>query len=315
MSELWLYVVFWFVFGGILIMAEKFPFDLADIAYWIVKRKDGTSVKYSLKSAADAAGKTVKSTTWTPGGWSSYHSCDHEPHPATDAPVFSAAGIGLWIADSAGARKSYPEFDVCIDGGGVLPGDEELPKLYGDTTFRAKLISHVISSGKDLPATPKIIKLRWYDREAPPVWPSFWPALAEELKLMAKAKAKLTPEEPLLRVLTICVGGHGRSGTALTSLMMCLSDYSALEALTHIRAVHCSRAIESKVQHIYLNAVAEKLGRDADALEAEKISSFKEAFLASTSPTSAPYMERVRSGKGAAKSDSSSRKDDPFCAL
>lgn len=301
-------------------MSEKFPYDLADIAYWIVKRKDGTSVKYSLKSVAEAAGKTIKSANtsgsiWSSGGWSTYHGCDHEPHPAVDPAVFTASGIGLWIADAPGARKSYTEFDVCIDGGGVLPGDEELPKLYGDAQFRAKLIGHVISSGKDLPVNPKIIKLRWYDREAPPVWPSFWPALAEELKLMAKSKAKTHPEDPLLRVLTICVGGHGRSGTALTSLMMCLSDYSALEALTHIRAVHCSRAIESKVQHIYLNGVAEALHRDADALEAEKISSFKEAFIASKSITSAPYIERVRNGKGAAKSDSSSRKDDPFCAL
>jgi hypothetical protein len=80
---------------------------------------------------------------------------------------------------------------------------------------------------------------------------------------------------------------------------MCLTDYTPLDALTHIRALHCARAIESKEQHAYLNTLGTYLKREPDAMDAEEVKSFKERFLSLDNPYAEPYKDRVRGGKGA----------------
>lgn len=277
-------------------MSEHFPFALEDITGWIVRYKDGTVVRFNLISPESAVTTTAKpKSVWNTVHYSNW--CEHEPHPGKDLPIFESEGIGLWIADSAGAKKCYNEFDVAIDGGGVLPvsGEHDLPNIYGDPKLKSALQRHVYTGEKeDAPSGVKILKIRWFDRAAPPLYPTFWPALLGELR---KLRDK-TPDKKL-KVLTICQGGHGRSGSALALLTMCLTDYSPLEALTHIRALHCARAIESKEQHLYLNAVAAVLGREQDALLAEGVPSFKQRFLDSTHPVMESYKERLRQGGGA----------------
>lgn len=296
---------------------NSFPFDLGDIKAWIIKRKDGTIVRYNVIGAEELARQNMgrnaskpssSAPIWSLGRSTSSkvhysHWCKHEPHPQTDQPIFEKDGIRLFIADSMGARAVYQQFDVAVDGGGVLsvPGEYDLPILYGDPSLRESLSSHVKMAPKyeTSAGSTKILKIRWFDREAPPLNPSFWPALLSQLKSLAKKKG-----EPI-NVLTICVGGHGRSGTALASLIMCLTDYTPLDVLTHVRALHCARAIESKEQHVYLNSLADHLGRDADALDAEDVKSFKDRFLTMESSYAAPYMDRVREGKGATVSERS----------
>lgn len=287
-----------------------FAFELSDIKSWIIKRKDGTTLRYNVlqkgqdasivRPGASSASVTSKKNNnynfWNTGKTSYSAWCSHTPDTA-NAPIFTDGKINLYIADSQGARKASDLFDVCVDGGGVLsvPGEYDLPSLFGDPKFSRALASHVWKdTSKEIKKDgPRIIKIRWADRCAPPVYPSFWPALNEELH---KAQAKMNRP---LNVLTICQGGHGRSGSALVALMMCMTDYTPLDALTHIRALHCARAIESKDQHAYLNLVAEELGREPNALEAETVKSFKDRFLTLDSQTAEPYKERVRGGKGA----------------
>lgn len=284
---------------------ETFPFSLDDIAAWIIRKKDGTVTRYNVVSAEAmklSSEKSKRSSTSTSInlGYSvkkSYSDwCSHLPNP-TDPPIFSNGRINLFIADAPGARKAADLFDVAIDGGGVLTieGEYDLPFTYGDPKLVRALSSHVIRSQNEKKETSsvKILKIRWIDRGAPPVYPSFWPALLEELYKLQEKKG--SP----LNVLTICQGGHGRSGSALVALMMCMTDYTPLDALTHIRALHCARAIESKEQHLYLNLLAKELGRDENALEAEGVPSFKARFLAMDSPVAAPYKARVEAGKGA----------------
>lgn len=300
---------------------DTFPFQLSDIVGWIIKRKDGTVIRFNLQSAEELSRGVVKKEVkailpWSTSGPAKKHYsewCSHEPHPSTQPPIFESEGIGLWIADAIGARKVYTEFDVAVDGGNALtvPGEYDLPTLYGDPLFASRLGKFVYKTKSEPAVIPtRILKIRWSDRMAPPVSPSFWPALLEELRKMRDATAvvrkgiadkagELPPSAGPLKVLTICQGGHGRSGSALAALMMCLSDYTPLDALTHIRTLHCARAIESKDQHLYLNEVAGVLGRTPNALEAEGVSSFKDRFLALSNPFAEPYKDRVRAGKGA----------------
>lgn len=293
--------------------SDNFPFTISDIVGWVIKRKDGTVIKYNLVTSDDIKKRAVGlsivkpggySQTWNAGGKKSSYSawCDHEPHPdKKDPPIFAADGIALWIGDCIGARKVKSEFDVCIDGGNVLdvPGEHDLPILYGDPGLKSKLSRFLTVEPKTETSSlgPRILKIRWADRAIPPVKPEFWSALLTELRA-ERDRRKLTPADPL-RVMTICMGGHGRSGTAAASLIMCLSDYTPLDALTHVRAMHCARAIESKAQHEYLNTLAASLGRSEDALEAEKVPSFKDRLLKMTSEFAKEAQGRLAADKSA----------------
>jgi protein-tyrosine phosphatase len=286
--------------------AEKFPFTLSDVIGWIIKRKDGTTVKYVLTTpdtlAKDSVVRYPTPTVgaWTNKGYSAW--CNHEPHPEKDLPIFQAEGIALWVGDNPGARKSSKEFDMCIDGGNVLdlPGQYDLPVLYGDPDLQKRLNKHLTDPPKALEAVPgatRILKIRWADRCKPPVKPEFWPGLLAEIRA-ARDKGGFNESNPY-RVMTICQGGHGRSGSAAAALIMCLSDYTPLDALTHVRAMHCARAIESKEQHEYLNTIADMLGRKPNALEAEGVASFKERLLGMKSKWAAEAKRRIEADRTA----------------
>jgi hypothetical protein len=278
---------------------ERFPFSLADITGWIIKRKDGTVIK-TIIASGDAQKQPVSTVRFpqTSTVWNKSYSawCDHEPHPEKDAPIFQAEGIGLWVGDCLGAKKSWKEFDLCIDGGNVLdvPGEYDLPLLYGDPKLKAALSRYLTQKPASKPqeGATRILKIRWADRNAPPAVPEFWDKLLEEIRAM-RDKGGFSDTNPL-RVMTICQGGHGRSGSAAAILTMLLSDYTPLDALTHIRAMHCARAIESKIQHEYLNEIADHLGRPANALEAEGVSSFKARLLKMTSKWAEAAQARLK---------------------
>ncbi len=124
---------------------------------------------------------------------------------------------------------------------------------------------------------PRILQLDWPDRDRPPLIPQAWPHLAAHLNG---------------NIMTACQDGHGRSGTAAACLMMCWTDYSPLDAISHLRALHCPQAIESVEQHSYLNELARVLGRPEDANE--KVSSYRERFLSMTSEWAKPGQDRLR---------------------
>lgn len=254
---------------------EEFRFKLADLAGWIIRKKDGTVFKYVFGQNG-SIGKPVSASLpahyQTQPSLSAY--CQHDP---AKVPIFSQDGVSLFIADSTGAKAHYKEFDAVIDGGSVIyPFKPDRP-VDGDAEY-ANLLNTYAS---EVPAT-RIIKITWIDRAAPPLLPGAWPALAQTLKG---------------NILTCCQGGHGRSGTSLVALMMCLSDYTPKEAIIHLRAAHCPRAIESKVQHDYLNDLAAFLGRPEDAHEAEQVKDYKAAFLTMTQPWGDEQRARLKGTK------------------
>lgn len=250
----------------------SFPFTLADLAFWVIKRKDGTVAKFVIGDTKGVGGVTAqhygtsqaqiteKSTSTQTTHLSEY--CHHNPI----SPTFVGEDISLYVADSWGIRSMKNDFDFIVDCGDVFKVSDQNNMLMGDSELVNKLSKY---STRARPT--RIFQIDWDDRRAPDLEPDFWPALL-----------------PLLRgdVCVNCQGGHGRSGTSAVCLMMVMApDYSALDAITHLRAVHCPRAIESKLQHEYINLVAKYLKRDANAMDAEKVSNFKEAFLASKKKT------------------------------
>lgn len=274
------------------VSTPKFPFTLDELAFWVIKRRDGVFVKYVLTDNAADVGQPVKKSYFPvqPSAGTGYYSslgdwCHHDP---TALPVFSAPGIDLFIADAPGCRSHWTEFDYVIDAGDVLTLYAATKRtLMGDPELVKVLAPHALDQPSDPAATTKtkVLKVDWYDRKAPKLAVTFW----DELLKAVRAPA----DSPNTRLLCVCQGGHGRSGTSLVALMMCLTDYSPLDAITHLRAIHCPRAIESKEQHAYLNELAIYLNREPNALDAESVKSFKDRFLSLTSETSRPYRERL----------------------
>lgn len=260
----------------------SFPFTLTDLSAFVIKRKDGTTIRTTItRGAAPVAAGTASpalpahyTSAYTPHRSLSIW-CHHYP---AQEPLLATPDLSLWIADAAGARRDSAKFDLTLDCGDVLTVFQQDQVLSGDSGLARILTPHVTIKPS------RVLKVRWPDRATPALDVAFWPALLETLKA-----ANIT------RVLTCCQGGHGRSGTSAVALMLLLTDYSPLDAITHLRAVHCPRAIESVSQLEYLNKLAVMLGRPADALESEKVPDFRKRFLNLTSSFAAPWQDRLRS--------------------
>lgn len=254
-------------------MPEAFQFKPGDLVAWIQRKKDGSVVRYELTAPAT----TRKESYYQPTQVSSVAKwCDHTPK--LDRSVFDdpKGQFKLFAGDAPGVRKAKSDFDLVIDGGDVLVVPKKSDILEGDETLVKLLEKH---STKATLTKPRVLQIDWFDRMAPELHPAFWKDLAAHLKG---------------NVICCCQGGHGRTGTALVSLMMALTDYDALDAITHLRAIHCPRAIESVVQHQYLNIVAAYFKRTPNALEAETVKDFRNRFLTEVNSKFAkPYQARL----------------------
>jgi len=85
------------------------------------------------------------------------------------------------------------------------------------------------------------VVLGWRDGDIPPVLSSFWHAFEKYIEYNF-----------YLDICLNCVASHGRTGTALASLMVAIKGVTAEEAINHIRKVHCSKAIETDSQVRYI---------------------------------------------------------------
>lgn len=276
-----------------------FPFTTKDLKYWIIKRKDGIISKYNLISLNNTLPPAAGGVTHTPLVSTSYNHtppvrlrewCNHSPNPHTATPLFEENGVRLFVADNPGLKNVKQHFQYILDCGDVLRETDmglNLNTLVGDPDLVANLSSYTRHN------EPRLLKVDWNDRQAPPLLPQFFIEYAKEISG---------------NVVTACQGGHGRSGSAAVMLMMVfIPSYTPYQAICHLRALHCPRAIESKEQHEYIGKFAEYLGRENDVDKVETVSSYKDAFLAITNPAAEKYQKLIKEGKGAqAKADPSS---------
>ena len=242
---------------------KKFNFTLEDLAYYVVKRSDGTVIKTTI---VDEVITRPAGAGYTPSTGTSYGNytrladlCEHTPKLTT--PIFDDGKLQLYVADVAGAKKTWPIFDWVVDCADDVRPSYKKPVLSYDGEL-VDLLEQFDERAEPQPDT-RVLKIDWIDRAAPELAPEFWVELNKKLSGS---------------VMTCCIGGHGRSGSAAVALMMVNTDYTAKEAIIHLRSQHCPRAIESLVQHQYLNRLSKYLGRAEDALEVEKITDYRKAF-------------------------------------
>lgn len=85
------------------------------------------------------------------------------------------------------------------------------------------------------------IMVPWPDFKLPKVEPEFW-----------EAAHQFSKDKGWTDVCVHCMGGHGRTGTALASLIIVNAGKSALEAVDIVRQNYCDMAIETLEQCMYL---------------------------------------------------------------
>lgn len=202
--------------------------------------KDGTVPKVQPYTY----GAYQSSPGWGYGGQGSlYTHCDHAPFQA-----FADKGMEIWCGTKSecigmDVKPHITSFDVilnCSKTGSVLP-------------------NHIIPLpfGKKYTNKSYEIEVDWPDMGAPILAASFWKDLYDYLK---KTKGKM---------LIFCLGGHGRTGTAL-ACMLVAARWKHRDAKNWIWKNYCKKAIESKTQEKYIAAVEASLDELRESKKGKK---------------------------------------------
>jgi len=203
----------------------------------------GTPPRTGRESIVTAGGKSVP-VTWVEsdskpkpskgGGYSAAVAplCDHDGSVVFTLPD----GTSIGAANSRGLDLGLA--DLVLDLAGVVSS----PKTFIESKNKKfSILNELIS-------TPEVIRLHWADMQPPPagVGLKFWQGL-------------LSCIDPGSRVVVCCIGGHGRTGTALVSILIAsgmLLDVN--QAIAFIREEHCTKAVESEAQITYLRKLAQE---------------------------------------------------------
>lgn len=145
-------------------------------------------------------------------------------HKGVKPIVTLQSSATLYVANARSLSVDYTDLilDLAGNAEGYLNGF-----VRGSQRFRAL---------NELVHMPEIVRLMWDDYDIPPVGLDFWLAML-----------------PLLggHVTITCIGGHGRSGTAVAALLVA-DGWDAQKAIDHVRQTHCELAIETRDQEDYV---------------------------------------------------------------
>jgi len=150
--------------------------------------------------------------------------CRHEPKK-----VKSIDGISYYGASQDGALEFDGELMINFTRQSDIPSVMNVPELacYVEINFEE-------------------IMVPWPDFSVPLVDPDFWRALHNYVM-----------RKNWEHVCFHCEAGHGRTGTALCSMLIALCGYSALDAVGHVRSIYCEEAVETWEQSTYLQELDE----------------------------------------------------------
>lgn len=87
----------------------------------------------------------------------------------------------------------------------------------------------------------KELVIDWMDGQGPDVLPGFWQEFIQ-----------LCKDQGFKHIMCICFGGHGRTGTALASIMLASGYWNLKESVEIIHKIYCVEAIETSAQYKYL---------------------------------------------------------------
>lgn len=171
----------------------------------------------------------------------------------------------------AGSRRAdlVRDADLIVNAYDPLVGYKPPPAKpvlnFSNPDFWGKLAEMAMISAKKIPAKePDIIDIDWRDYGVPDLSAWFW----RELYLLTE-QIPLKEGSDTIDILFTCMGGHGRTGTAMVCYLLGSGAYDPLTAIKFVRKNYCLKAVESLEQEKYVWAVG------ATFLMAEKHSTEK----------------------------------------
>lgn len=248
---------------------------------WIDEAKKRTPaptlppVPVTTKKVEPNAMKKTTSFTSTGGGW------DGGKWNGGKASCKHYASKTLFEFDKkkfhggTGADIDPLEFNTVIDLSGALWG-WSARFVRESTDPRYLELNDLISAKTD------VIRFDWQDYGIPPVGLSFWQKLWE-----------LLPEG---NIAFCCTGGHGRTGTALASMLVA-QGIPATTAIRFIREEHCQNAVETVRQEQYVRSLeAEYTGEEAIVESVPTFPTLKDMDEDIDPEEAPPGYEEVRGG-------------------
>lgn len=151
-----------------------------------------------------------------------FKTCNHSP-----TFIYSDGSVNYYAADEEGAEEFSGNLIINLT---TKPSTKAVA-----TTYKIPQLS------KHMLSLPEEIVLGWIDFSTPPVKSSFWKALHKYCK-----------DKSYKDVCFRCGYGHGRTGTALASMLIANKQMDAESAIHMLRDQYCKQAVESQRQIIYL---------------------------------------------------------------
>lgn len=159
--------------------------------------------------------------------------CHHYGHH----PVFGINDVDIFAGKITSLKYNLRFFDIFL---GLTGGDDRLMESPILANSEAQPLLDELMEGVKV-ASPKIITIEWPDYGVPPVSKEFWQNLYKYLRDIDGYTA----------FGVACLGGHGRTGTAL-AILRGLSDPSIVNPVEWVRENYCECSVETEEQFNYV---------------------------------------------------------------
>ena len=204
-------------------VAEAFAVQNDDFS--TKKRRKGKKMKLPYSITGSGQGNGTYS-----------YSGGHESHVHKgDKIIFEADGKKLYAGNGRGVDEFSGAWDLIIDLANNISTQQHFGFIKEHSTKKYEVLRNRLPQQKKIQS--ELLLLAWPDMQPAPVGLDFWADLW-----------KMLPE----KTVAMCIGGHGRTGTCLASLMIASGEMDYYEAVNHVRTEHCQRAIETLGQELYL---------------------------------------------------------------
>jgi protein-tyrosine phosphatase len=244
-------------------------FDFLKSSGWNKGRDD-----YKGYTGATSGSTGSSGTTGSSGPVTTYkEKCRH-----VETDVFVADGVTYHGGSESKISEVWPKGWLVVNLTGFKRKDSDKALLTGDETL-VKALSEFMERDQAI-----YLNVDWKDYGAPPTVFGFFRRLHEA-----------AIKHNLMDVVFYCLGGHGRTGTALASMLIEVGGYSAKQAYDAVKLHYCKEAIESNSQIVHLNDTAAHWAAQVGA----KFSQIEEIAypLPQPGPDATSKVSKVSNGK------------------
>lgn len=204
---------------------------------------DITAPNYSSQGSSNKSSDSKPSgnSGWSSGSsWSgsgsggyAYSKCRHKPTAVfTIGDIYYCGGSAIWCED-----EEFEDGYLVVN----LLGEEK--PLFTTNTKKYEELRPYTNVLKT-----KTVNIKWPDMRVPPVQKEFWRKLHE-----------IAEKDKIHHVLFYCMGGHGRTGTALASILVTVANQQGDDAIAFVKKHYCKEAIETKEQENYIRLLKESV--------------------------------------------------------